>query len=76
MQPTQELVDAIYREKVLRARRMPAIEKLFAGPRLFAEVCNRMKAGLRMENPGADEARIQELLLKRIDRLRQLDETR
>src|SRR6516162_4423167 len=76
MEPTQELVDDIYRERVLRARRTPPIEKLLDGPRLFAEVCERMKAGLRDENPGADEDRIRELLLRRIAILRRLDESR
>ena len=46
------------------------------GPRLFGDVCNRMKAGLGAENPGVDEAHIQELLIKRVNRLRQLDEPR
>ena len=76
MQPTQELIDAIYREKVLRARRMNPIEKLLDGPRLFADVCERMKAGLRAENPGVPEPRIDELLLDRLDRLRKLDDLR
>jgi hypothetical protein len=35
MEPTQELIDDIYRQKVLRARAMPPEEKLFAGIRLF-----------------------------------------
>jgi hypothetical protein len=35
MEPTQELVDAIYRERILRARATPPEEKLLAGERLF-----------------------------------------
>jgi hypothetical protein len=31
MEPTQELVDAIYRERVLRARRTPPEDKLLDG---------------------------------------------
>jgi hypothetical protein len=72
MGPTPGLIDAIYREKVLRARRTPIAEKFLAGAELFEMVAERMKAGLRSENPGADEATIDALLVKRIARLRQV----
>jgi hypothetical protein len=72
MQPTAELIDAIYREKVLRARRVPIEQKFRAGAELFEMVCRRMADGLRSENPGADEARIGQLLGERLDRLRRL----
>lgn len=73
MGPTQELVDAIYRERVLRARRTPIEFKLRAGGELFEEVCQRMADGLRDENPGADEATIQDLLRRRLALLRRLE---
>ncbi len=76
MGPTQELVDELYRERVLRARVTPPEEKLLAGPRIFEEVCERIASGLRDENPGADEATIQELLRRRLDLLRRLRECR
>ena len=72
MQPTQELVDELYRERILWARATPPEEKLLAGARLFEDVCERMAAGLRDENPEADEATIQELLRRRLDLLRRL----
>jgi len=74
MRPSQEFVDAIYRDKVLRARKMPPLEKLFDGLRLFEQVCERMKAGLRSENPGVSEEGIQTLLTQRLAILRRLDE--
>jgi hypothetical protein len=73
MEPTRELIDEIYRERVLRARQVPLEQKLFAGARLFDEVCDRMRAGLRDENPEADCATIEELLRRRLDLLRRLD---
>ncbi len=73
MGPTQELVDAIYRERVLRARRTPIELKLRAGGDLFEEVCQRMADGLRDENPGADEATIQDLLRRRLALVRRLE---
>jgi hypothetical protein len=72
MEPTQELVDSIYRERVLRARRIPLAEKLLLGPELFAGVCQRMADGIRNENPDADEQRVQEMLRARLDLLERL----
>ena len=74
MKPTQEMIDSIYREKVLRARQTPFDEKVLAGAEIFEMVCQRMADGLRSENPGADDARIDELLRQRLDRLRRLRE--
>lgn len=72
MEPTQELADSIYRERVLRARRTSLAEKLLLGPELFAGVCRRMADGVRNENPDADEQRVQELLQARLDLLERL----
>jgi hypothetical protein len=76
MGPTQDLVDEIYQDRVLRARATPPEEKLLAGARLFEEVCERMAAGLRDENPDADESTIQELLRRRLDLLRRVRSSR
>ena len=72
MEPTQELLDAIYRDRVLRARQVPPAQKLLAGAELFDQACDRMRAGLRDENPGADEKTIEELLRRRLSLLRRL----
>lgn len=72
MEPTQELADSIYRERVLRARRTSLSEKLLLGPELFAEVCQRMADGIRIENPDADEQQVQEMLWARLDLLQRL----
>lgn len=72
MGPTQELADAIYRERIERARRMSPEEKFLAGGELFEDVCERMAAGLRHENPAADETTIQELLNRRFELLQRL----
>ena len=74
MKPTQELIDAIYREKVLRARRTPIDQKFLAGAELFEMACRRMADGLRMENPGVDDATVEILLRQRLDRLRRVRE--
>lgn len=66
MEPTKELIDDIYRERIERARRTPAEEKLLDGPRLFDRVCRLMKDGIRMQHPGATEDEVREMLLKRL----------
>jgi hypothetical protein len=76
MEPTQELIDAIYREKVLRARETPPEEKLLDGLRLFDFACRITADGIRNQYPEADEQRVREILAQRLDLQRRLEETR
>lgn len=74
MKPDPDLIKAIFRERIERARRTPADQKMWDGPRLFAEASERMKDGLRYRYPEASEAEILALLrrqLARLDRLPQ-----
>ena len=75
MEPSRDLMDSIYREKILRARREPIERKILAGAELFEGACDRMAAGLRGEHPLADEDTIRALLRQRLDRLRRLRAT-
>jgi len=72
MQPAKELIDDIFRDKVLRARRMNPEAKIRAGLELFAMVRERMIEGLRAENPEADESTIRDLFGRRLAILRKL----
>ncbi len=65
VEPSHELVDAIYRDKVLQARRMSPEEKLLAGPHLFDEACNGIRGAIRACFPKASEDDVQ-TLLKRV----------
>lgn len=76
MQPSQELVDDIYKERVLRARRTPPEQKLLDGPRLFDRACRIMMDGIRNQNPDADEKRVREILRDRLELLRRLENSR
>lgn len=76
MEPTQELVDDIYRERVLRARRTPGEEKLLDGPRLFDWACRIMADGIRNQYPDADEQRVREILAQRVALGRRLEQAR
>jgi len=49
--------------KVRQARMMSEEERVLAGPKLFEGVCERMKEGLRDENPGSTEHEIRRLLV-------------
>lgn len=61
--------------KIRQARAMSPAEKFLAGPRLFQGVCERMKEGLRDENPECDEEMIASLLRKRLKILRELEDS-
>ena len=74
MQPTQEMIDDIYRERVLRARRMTVAEKFLAGGDLFDDVCERMRAGIRSQFPHEADAGVNRILKQRLARLRQVEE--
>jgi hypothetical protein len=66
MQPIKELADAIYWDRVERARRMSPEDKFLAGPRLFDRSCRIMADGIRAQFPDADERRVQEILRERL----------
>ena len=76
MEPTKELIDAIYRERVLRARQTPPEQKMLDGPRLFEMACRIMKDGIRHQFPDANEQEVQAILTRRLALLRRVEETR
>lgn len=71
--PSRELVDTLYADEVRAARAMSPGEKFWAGPRLFDYACEVARAGIRMQHPEADEARVEELLRARIALGRRLE---
>ena len=74
MEPSQELVDAIYRERVLRARAAPRGEDKLADALRLSDLNEiRLKAGIRHQFPHLTEQQIQKLCIERVNRLRQLD---
>jgi hypothetical protein len=75
MEPDQKLIDALYRERVLRSCAMRPEEKLLAGARLFDRSCRIMADGIRDEHPDADERRVREILKERLATLRRLEES-
>jgi hypothetical protein len=65
----QPLADALYRERVLRARRTPPEERILDGVRLYDQAVERMKLGVQLKNPQAEPAEIENLLRQRIRHL-------
>jgi hypothetical protein len=73
VEPSRELADDIYRERVLRARRTPIEQKLVAGAELFEYACRVTCDGIRHQNPGIDESRVQEILRERLALRRRME---
>jgi hypothetical protein len=75
VEPTQELKDAMYRDKVESARRMSPEEKLFASADLFDYACEITKAGIRHQFPEADEEEVLRILRERLTLAERLERT-
>jgi hypothetical protein len=52
--------------KVRQARAMTEEQRILSGPRLFAGVCDRIREGLKDENPDASPEALHELLRHRL----------
>jgi hypothetical protein len=74
MEPTKELLESLYRERVLRARRMSPQDKLLAGARLFDYACRITMAGIRSQHPDATPEEVLQILKDRLDRARRREE--
>lgn len=73
MGPTPELIDALYREEVERARRMPGELKLIAGARLFDMACRVMADGIRAQHPGISDEELLRVTRERLRLARRLE---
>lgn len=72
---TQRLIDELYREELLEARRMAPEEKILAGQRLFEAACRITLAGIRNQFPDASDERCRQILKERLELQRRLEET-
>lgn len=76
MGPTKELIDDVFRKKVLRARQATVEERFRAGPELFEMACEIAKWGIRDQHPGLDEAEVVAILRKRLAWRRERERSR
>jgi len=60
------LISELYREEVIRARRMSPEEKFTAGQELFELACAFTLAGIKADHPEATSEERQQLLRERI----------
>ena len=72
----KDLADAIYRDRVRRARSMTPGERIVEGMQLFDGVLKRMEGGVRSQFPQATESEVRDILDKRLLRLRQVADYR
>lgn len=74
MEPTKEFIDALYADKVRRAREMSPEKKLMAGAVLFEYMRSIVEAGIRHQHPEATPERVRELFRQRLQIARRLDD--
>ncbi len=65
----QPLADALYRERVLRARQTPPEERLLDGIRLYDQAVARMRLGVKLQHPAASDEEVERLLVERIRKM-------
>jgi hypothetical protein len=70
----REDADAIYIERVLRARNTPPDQKLVDGFRLFDRACGLMRDGIRQQFPDASSEEIESHLRQRLQIVRRLQD--
>ena len=63
---TKRLMDKIFIDKILRARRTPMDEKILDGPRLFDLNCQLARSGIRGQFPQFNDEQVEEELRRRL----------
>jgi hypothetical protein len=74
VEPTTELVDAIYREKVLRSRRMTPQRRMEVGAELSDAGRQMMREAILRQNPIATEEEIRLEMRHRFELTRKLED--
>jgi hypothetical protein len=67
-------LDPLYRDDVLRARRLSASDKLLEGPCLFEFSCRIILDGLRHRHPHLSDAELQQRLRATLDIVRRAEQ--
>ncbi len=74
IQPTRELLDDIFRRRVLQARATPPGRRIVDSLRLYRRSVGLMRDGIRMQFPDANDEEVERILRERLDRIRRLEE--
>ena len=75
MEPSIELIDEIYRERVRTARRMSPAARVLAGLEMFDLAIAIMADGVRARFPDADDRRVQAILREQLALIQRLEDT-
>ncbi len=70
----KDQADAIYRDRVRRARALTPVERLTDALEMLDEVWTTMRAGIRSQFPHADETEVHRIFQARLRRLRQVSD--
>ena len=73
MEGIKELAESIDRDRRERARAMKPEAKLSAGIELFEMACDMSRAGIRHDNPNADDVQVERILAERLELGRKLE---
>ncbi|MFH1748761.1 MAG: hypothetical protein ABIG44_17130 [Planctomycetota bacterium] len=73
-EPSRELIDAIYADKVRQARRMSIAERLKAGGDMFDEECEQFRLRMRQEHPDWNAEQVEDALRANLTEQRRIDE--
>ena len=68
-----QMIESLYREEVIEARKMSPDDKLILGERLFRWACAVTLEGIRLQHPDASEEDCQRMLRDRIELGRRLE---
>ncbi|HEY4260948.1 MAG TPA: hypothetical protein VGM98_12340 [Schlesneria sp.] len=71
---SKALMDAIFVDRVRRARQRSMGEKMLDGPRLFDLNCQIMRSSIRAQFPGHDAEQVEQELRRRLAIARRIDE--
>ena len=74
MEPSKELIDDIYWERVRTARRMSPAQRVLAGLEMFELAAAVMADGVRARFPDADDQRVRQILREQLDLIRRLED--
>jgi hypothetical protein len=75
MEPTKELADELFRDKVRQARATSPEQRFWEGARLFDHVCRIMTDGIRARHPDASEEEVKKILFRQIEIARKLEQS-
>lgn len=68
MNPHQSLIDQLYREEILHARKLTPRQRLAAAFAMAPLARRIMEAGIRRQHPGADDAEVLRIARERVRR--------